>query len=102
MLPGIFLMVTVRMVRRHFGRLPLLRGRGGGIVNGGRTTARSVLNISGLVAAANAAPCPACRVIEEIRYAASMGAMSKAATIRKSPAVRAAMIHKCERGTAGQ
>lgn len=59
---------------------------------------RRVLPVAELVRVAGAAPCPACQVIDEIRYAISQGAQTKAEKLRKSPNVRAVMVHKCERG----
>jgi hypothetical protein len=64
-------------------------------MNGG-----AILGPVALAQRATAAPCPGCYVVDEIRRAISLGAVAKAATLRKSPAVRAVKVHKCGRGQA--
>lgn len=58
----------------------------------------AILGPAALVKAAKTAPCPACRIIEELKRCGPAGAWTKATTLRKSKQVRAAFVHKCERG----
>lgn len=56
----------------------------------------SILSPAQLAAVAKAAPCPACRVLEELRKCGPAGAFSKATAIRKSKTVRAVFAHTCQ------
>lgn len=58
----------------------------------------AILGPVALVKAANEAPCPACRIVEELKRCGPAGAWTKATTLRKSEQVRAAFVHKCGRG----
>ena len=57
----------------------------------------AVPNVTETVSRAKAAPCPACEIVEILRQAAAVGAWTKAGTLRKSKAVRAAFVHTCEK-----
>lgn len=61
--------------------------------------AGAILTPTQLVEAAQAAPCPACRVREELTRASHSGAQAKAATLAKSPKVRAVFVHTCGQGS---
>lgn len=54
-----------------------------------------ILGPQALTREATASPCPACRILEELRKCGPAGAWSKATTLKKSKTVRAAFVHKC-------